>query len=204
MAVVKQRYIGVEEFLKLTERVPGGSLLELVAGEVRWHDGTPFEPGEGETQAMCKPTLGHGEIVMWLSIIIGSYVYENDLGRITGGDAGFIFEREEGRRNTVRGLDLAFISKRRAPQPLPFNLGDFAPDLAIEVISPGNQADDIHRKVRQLLKAGTALIWLIYPDTRTVAVHTPTGAVTLEETDTLAGGEVLPGFAIPVSDIFPK
>ena len=204
MAVVKQRYIGVEEFLKLTERVPGGSLLELVAGEVRWHDGTPFEPGEGETPAMCKPTGEHGEIEAWLSIIIGSYVYENDLGRIVTGETGFILERRADERDTVRGLDLAFISKRKAPQPLPATLIDFAPDLAIEVISPGNQADDIRRKVRQLLKAGTALVWLIYPDTRTVAVHTPAGAVTLEETDTLAGGEVLPGFAIPVSDIFPK
>ena len=78
------------------------------------------------------------------------------------------------------------------------------PDLVAEIISPSNSAQDIHQKIRQLSEAGTALIWIIYPESRTVAIHTPSGATTLEESDTLTGGEVLAGFEVQVADIFPS
>ena len=61
----------------------------------------------------------------------------------------------------------------------------------------------MHRKIRQLLTAGTSLVWVVHPETRTVEVHTRSGAVTLEADDTLDGGEVLAGFEIPVREIFP-
>jgi len=65
-------------------------------------------------------------------------------------------------------------------------------------------AIDINKKIRQLLKAGTSLVWVVYAETRTVIVHTKSGAITLEESDVLSGGEVLPGFDIRVGDIFPE
>ena len=73
----------------------------------------------------------------------------------------------------------------------------------MEVISPSNEAADIHHKIRQLLAAGTTLVWIVYPRTRTVEVHTRSGAATLESDDILSGGDVLPGFEIPVREIFP-
>jgi len=80
---------------------------------------------------------------------------------------------------------------------------EIGPDLAVEVISPNNKAGDIHLKVLQLLNAGTRLVWLVYPENRTVVAHTTEGATTLHEDDTLSGGDVLPGFEITVGDIFP-
>ena len=185
----EKQYISAEEFLELVNQPQyQDRRLDLV---------------EGEIIEMPKPTVGHGEIVIWLSTKIASYVYENDLGRVTGGDAGFVVRRNPAGRATVRGLDIAFISKAKAPNPLPRGWVEIPPDLAVEVISPGNQAGDIHKKVRELLKAGTPLIWLVYAETRTVVVHTAASAVTYEESDTLSGGDALPGFEVRVGDIFP-
>ena len=80
---------------------------------------------------------------------------------------------------------------------------EVAPDLAVEVISPSNEAADTRLKIRQLLDAGTALVWIVYPDLRIVDAHTQDGATTLNEEDTLSGGDVLLGFEIPVREIFP-
>ena len=185
----EKQYISVEEFLELAQRPEyQDRRLELV---------------EGKIVEMSKPTVGHGEIVGRLYMKIASYVDENDLGRVTVGDAGFVVGRNPAGRNTVRGLDIAFISKAKAPNPLPFKLFELAPDLAVEVISPGNSADDIHDKVHELLKMGTPLIWLVHSRARAVVVHTSASAVTYEESDTLSGGDVLPGFEVRVGDIFP-
>lgn len=83
------------------------------------------------------------------------------------------------------------------------HLLEVAPDLAVEVISPCNEAADIHRKIRQLLAAGTTLVWIVYPATRTVEVHTHSGAAALERAAILKGGDVLPGFEVAVHEIFP-
>ena len=100
-------------------------------------------------------------------------------------------------------MDIAFIRGANAPKVLPDRLVEVAPDLAVEVISPSNEAADTHRKIRQLFAAGTTLVWIVYPNMQIVDVHTRAGATTLEADDTLSGGDVLPGFEIPVREIFP-
>ncbi|MCY4063480.1 MAG: Uma2 family endonuclease [Chloroflexi bacterium] len=158
---------------------------------------------EGEIVEMSKPSGLHGQITFLLSLKIGNYVVDNGLGIVTAADTGFILERNPDGRDTVRGLDIAFISSANAPAVLPDQLVVVAPDLAVEVISPSNEAEDIHHKIRQLLAAGTALVWIVYPRTRTVEVHSHSGSATLESGDFLSGGDVLPGFEIPVREIFP-
>ncbi|MYD11108.1 MAG: Uma2 family endonuclease [Chloroflexi bacterium] len=158
---------------------------------------------EGEIIEMPLPNAEHGEILAILTIKIGQHVLEGDLGRVATGDTGFILERNPSGRDTVRGMDLAFINKSKAPAPLPNTFLEYAPDFAVEVISPSNDAADIRLKIRQLLDAGTALVWIVHPETRTVEVHTRSGATTLEEGDALSGGDVLPGFEITVREIFP-
>ena len=159
---------------------------------------------EGALVEKPKPTAGHGEIISWLNIQIGGFVIKNDLGRICSGDAGFVLERNPAGRDTIRGLDFAFIDKARAPGPLEFAWYELGPDLAVEVISPNNKAGDTHLKVMQLLNAGTRLVWLVYPESRTVVVHTADGATTLREDDSLDGGDVLPGFELRVGEVFPS
>lgn len=158
---------------------------------------------EGVLVEMPRPTRMHGVVAARLTRTIANYVDEKDLGEVTSGDPGFVLERNAYGRDTVRGLDIAFVSKSRVPDPPDFSWYEIGPDLAVEVISPNNKASDTHLKVTQLLNAGTRLIWLVHPLTRSVEAHTPDGAITLREDETLSGGDVLPGFEMRVGDIFP-
>ncbi len=187
--VMERQVISAEGFLKIVGSPEyGDRIVELV---------------EGEIVKMPKPTGLHGQITFLLSLKIGNYVVDNRLGVVTASETGFVLERNPDGRDTVRGLDIAFIRGARVPAALPDQLLDMAPDLAVEVISPSNDAADIHHKIRQLLAAGTALVWIVYPSTRTVDVHSQSGATTLEGDDTLSGRDVLPGLEIPVREIFP-
>ncbi len=186
---MERQYISADGFLKIVGSPEyGDRIVELVAGEI---------------VEMPLPNGEHGEVLAILTIKIGNHVLENDLGRIATGDTGFILERNPGGRDTVRGMDLAFVSRSKSPAPLPNSFVEFAPDLAVEVISPSNEAADIRLKIWQLLDAGTTLIWIVYPELQIVDVHTRDSVATLNAADTLSGGEVLPGFEIPVHEIFP-
>lgn len=158
---------------------------------------------EGEIVEMSKPSGLHGQIAMRLGAKLFNYAEDKGLGIVTAADTGFLLERNLDAGDSVRGLDVAFIRGAKVPRALPDKLINVAPDLAAEVISPSNEAEDIHHKIRQLLAAGTILVWIVYPRTRTVEVHTNAGAVTLEVDDMLSGGDVLPGFELPVREIFP-
>ena len=187
---VKERIISAERFFELMEQPEYlDRVIELV---------------EGELLEMSKPTRIHGVVVARMTMKIAIHVDQNGLGEVTSGDAGFILERSDSGRDTVRGLDIAFVSQARVTEPPDFSWYEFGPDLAVEVISPSNKTSDTHLKTMQLLNAGTRLVWLVYPESRTVVAHTADGAVTLHEDDTLSGGDVLPGFQLPVSDIFPS
>ena len=158
---------------------------------------------EGVIVDMPKPKRIHGVVVAELTFRLTGYVKENNLGEVTSGDPGFVLERTDYGRDTVRGLDIAFISLDRLSTPPDDNWYELGPDLAVEVISPSNKAVDLHLKVTQLLNAGARLVWLVYPQNRTVVAHTAERAVTLTESDSLTGGDVLPGFELRVGEIFP-
>ena len=187
---VKERNISAERFFELMEQPEYlDRVIELV---------------EGELIEMSKPTRIHGVVAARLTMKIAIHVDEKDLGELSSGDAGFVLERNSSGRDTVRGLDIAFVSKSRVPVPPDFTWYEMGPDLAVEVISPNNKTSDTHLKVMQLLNAGARLVWLIYPESRTVVAHTARGAITLHEHDALSGGDALPGFELPVGDIFPN
>lgn len=87
--------------------------------------------------------------------------------------------------------------------PLPAAL-ETAPSIAVEVISPNEPAVRVETKVREYLEAGVRLVWVVYPETRSVHVYRPGGsAAYLGPEDTLTGEDVLPGFAVPVASLFP-
>ena len=143
----------------------------------------------------------HGEIVINLGIVVGNFVKPRRLGRLAGSDAGVWLERDP---DTVREPDLAFISS----QKLPLNVRnpgyyEVVPDLVVEVASPSDSRREVNDKAQMWLRNGVRLTWVVHPDTRTIDVHPEDGSVsTLTENDTLDGGEVLPGFTCPVSEIF--
>lgn len=159
---------------------------------------------EGEIVAMPFNNSLHGWIVIFLGGKLSLFVAQNKLGLVTGADAGFVLERNPDGRDTVRGLDIAFISRAKAPVALPTTWLDVVPDLVVEVMSPSNTVSDTNLKIDQLLRAGCPQVWIVHPDLRRVDVHSAAGIQIYREDDTLSAPDILPGFEIAVSDIFPK
>jgi Uma2 family endonuclease len=143
-----------------------------------------------------------GALALWLSYHLQDYLNENDLGQIAGADAPHRLAAR-----LVRLPDIAFILWERLPEDdeeIPA-IPDLAPDLAVEVISPSNTAKEMARKRREYFKAGTSLVWQVYPKTKTVEVYTsPPKFRTLEIDDTLDGGTLLPGFRLPLRTLFTR
>jgi Uma2 family endonuclease len=135
---------------------------------------------------------------------IEMYLLQNDVGATFGADSTM---RLLGKQ--VRLPDVLFVRWEKLPdrcypdEPIP----DLAPDLAVEVLSEGNTPGEMERKRREYFLAGTSLVWLVDPKTRGVTVFTPTNAeegTTLSEADALDGGDVLPGFRLPVATVFRR
>ena len=109
----------------------------------------------------------------------------------------------------VRIPDASFIRKAQFPggriagTPIP----NIHPDLAVEVLSPSNTDEEMDEKLQDYFASGTALVWLVEPDTRSVLVLTGpdrTTGIRLTVADTLDGGTVLPGFRLPVATLFAE
>ncbi|MBF6595925.1 MAG: Uma2 family endonuclease [Thermaceae bacterium] len=78
--------------------------------------------------------------------------------------------------DTVRGPDVSFMRQERIPESgIPEAFWNLAPDLAVEVVSPSETADEIWEKISDYLAAGTPLVWVIYPRSKQAVVHTPDG-----------------------------
>ncbi|MDQ1557424.1 MAG: hypothetical protein QOD32_484 [Pyrinomonadaceae bacterium] len=138
---------------------------------------------------------------MRLAIPLGKFVAENKLGEVYAAETGFKLKTNP---DTVRAPDVSFIRQERVEQ-----VGDTegfwpgAPDLAVEVNSPGDRIGEVEEKVQAWLNAGARLVWVVSPKLRVVTVCRSLNDIeTLTEKDTLDGGEVVPGFRFPVAELF--
>ncbi len=164
----------------------GNRLCELV-------DGTLVEKVMGFEES---------RLAIELAYRIKSFLDQHDLGICVGADGMMRIAH-----GLVRIPDVAFITWDRLPnrespqEPIP----DLAPDLAVEVLSPGNTKGEMTRKVREYFEAGVSLVWLIDPRKRTAQVFSP-GAkpVLLQADQSLDGGDALPGFTVLLSDLFDQ
>lgn len=188
--VLEKQFVSAEEYLEIVEQPD--------------YDNRKVELVEGDIVDMPLPNPIHAAILATLATKLNIFVTECESGRVLVGDVPFVLKRNAEGRDTLRGLDIAYISEERLPGKLPRSPLHVAPDLAVEIISPSNKAEDIEKKIEQLLDAGTTLIWIVYPDLQHVVVHTNDGAFKLRDSDALTGGDILPGFEVRVSDIFPS
>jgi Uma2 family endonuclease len=185
---LKEHYLSVEEFWALA------SSPEYAERNIELVEGVIVEMGHTGGE--------HAELMAELSGLLRDFVRPRRLGRIAAGDAAFVVQRNANRRDTVRGIDVAFVAMERAPEGLPKGVIPFAPDVAIEIVSPGNDAADMHKKVMQLLAAGTKLVLLVYPTSQTVVAHTSDGARTYTLDESIDFGDALPGFVLAVREVF--
>lgn len=133
-----------------------------------------------------------------VAYLVGDFAEQHQSGYVFAGNA--LFELGAA---TVRLPDAAFIAFPYAFDETRYTIPT-PPDLAIEVIAPGDSAEYIIDKLTNYLEAGARLVWLIYPMLKIVMSFTPSQGQFLMEGDTLDGGDVLPGFAVPVRELFPK
>ena len=174
-----------DEYFARTQRTHEFS--ELVRGEVR-----PMSPAGGR----------HGVISVTLVVALTRYLEDHPIGRVFGDNAGFRLPIPDTEDETVRSPDAAFVSFERLPD-IPVGFMPVAPELAVEVLSPGDTVRDLDERMDDYFAAGTRAVWVVDPDRRTVAVHSSTGPTRrLRERDTLDGADVLPGFTMPVRELF--
>lgn len=164
-------------------------------------EGLRLELVRGEMRAMPPAFGDHGSAAMRLGVYLGQYILSHNLGEVFAAESGFLLARNP---DTVRAPDFAFIQvSRAAPETTAANWIPVMPDLVVEVVSSGDRSLEVAEKVRMWLDAGVRLVWVVYPTRRAVDEHRPQQApLTLTASDQLDGGEVVPGFTLPVAKIF--
>ena len=178
-----------------TQLMTADELLKLPRGRFR------YELIKGELITMSPAGSEHGAIVVNLTVLLGQHVKANMLGIVFGAETGFKIAENP---DTVLAPDVAFISREHVPESgIPKKYWSGAPDLAVEVLSPGDTTREVEKKVDEWLAAGARLVWTVNPGRKSVTVHrAPKDSFTVSENDELDGEDVVPGFRCRVSDIF--
>ncbi len=141
----------------------------------------------------------HGRVVAQLLFLLKQHLVLEPVGQVVT-EVGFTLASQP---DTLRGPDVAFVRRERFPASVERGFFRGHPDVAIEVRSPDERPSEMREKVAEYLSAGVSAVVVVEPDDRTVTCHRP-GAetVALRADDALDLGDVIPGFACRVSEIF--
>lgn len=147
-----------------------------------------------------EPTgFRHGAVSARLTRLLTDHVDAHHLGCVLAAETGFQLATAP---DTVRAPDVAFVSRERLPDPEPAGYAALAPDLVVEVLSPGDRPGETLAKVGDWLNAGTRLVWIVDPVRRQAHVYRQDGSEALrDETQALDGEDVVPGFTCPLEAI---
>jgi len=178
--------------MSTTTRLSFDEFLKMQESE----DGICYELDEGELRGAPSPTIEHNEIRYRIHRALRDFSRTHHLGYVTG-ETDFLLSPD-----TVRRPDVAFITTahlqhidvKRSPV-------EGAPALAVEVISPGNYAQDMFKKIHQYLGAGSEVVWVVYPSMKVIAVHDHTGVHEFKQ-GFLEAEKLLAGFKLSLAEIF--
>jgi Uma2 family endonuclease len=164
-------------------------------------DGFRYELIDGELRKMAPAGSEHGRVVLKVTIPLGQFVEANDLGVVFAAETGF---RLRANPDTVRAPDAAFVTKERSERAGKVTgYWPGAPDLAIEVLSPGDRFSEVEEKVFDWLDAGTRLVIVVDPRKRTATAYRSRASIRVyTDTETLDAGDVVPGWTFPVARAF--
>lgn len=182
MIAITARLLTAEEFAAL----PAGPLRrELVQGKV--------------VETMPPGGL-HGIIAARIAAALVQWSAHGDYG-LVGVESGFVLARDP---DTVRAPDVYYVRRERLPTgEAEEGFWTITPDLAVEIVSPSDTAEELHACVRDYLTAGSAAVWVVYPRSRTLVAHTPDGlARTFGPDSALESPDLLPGLRLEVSELF--
>lgn len=176
-----ERSITLEEFLALPE------------------DGYRHEVSRGRLIREPQPGDEHGQICAEIAGILRDYLKEHPIGRIRV-NSGVLLSREP---PTVRGPDVSFVLASRLAYGTADPFLNGAPDLAVEVVSPSNRAAELLEKIAEYFAGEAKVVWVVYPRTKSIAVHLANGEVSIVAGDAaLTAPDVLPGFSVPAYVVF--
>ena len=155
--------------------------------------------GQWKEKAMGMEASVVGARLMYL---LQAHVIPNSLGHVINAECGYQIFADHPTR--IRKPDGSFVARGKLPDEKPFRgHSKVPPDLAFEVVSPNDFAEEINERVLDFLGAGVRLMWVVYPSTRTMHVFRPGGgAAHLAASDQLSGEDVVPGFSCRVADVF--
>ena len=180
---------------------PPGTATEKDVIEAESRTGRICELIDG---VLVEKTIGYLESMLAAVVIrlLGNFLEKHDLGIVLGADGTLRILP-----NQVRIPDVCFIrwsqfpNRELPPEPIPA----LAPDLAVEVLAKGNTEGEMQRKLHDYFTAGVQLVWYIDPRTQTAKAYSAEDrCLELTEEDSLSGEPVLPGFELPLKDLFAK
>jgi Uma2 family endonuclease len=177
-----------------------GTATEQDVIDVERRTGVPAELVDG---VLVEKTVGYKESLLAAELImrLKQFVGPRKLGLVLG-EAGTVRILP----GQVRIPDVCFIRRDQFPAKLPdVAIPRVAPDLAVEILSEGNTEGEMQRKLHDYFAAGVRLVWYIDPRARTARVYTaPDACTVLDESASLSGGEVLPGFELSLRELFAE
>lgn len=164
-------------------------------------DGNRHELVRGELRQMPPAGNIHGRIVVRITWRLAQYVEENELGVVYAAETGFKLASNP---DTVRAPDTAFVSREQVEAAGHVEgYWPGAPDLAVEVISPGDTHSEVTEKALDWLDSGCRAVWVVDPRRRTITVYRSRDDIRiLTAEDRLEDHEVVKGFTVAVADIF--
>ena len=178
-----------------TTKITAEQLLQMP------RDGFRYELLRGELHQIAPAGDEHGELAMVAGGHLWQHVKTYDLGRVHAAETGFILSRNP---DTVRAPDAASVSQQRIDETGPVSgYRPGPPDLAVEVISPNDTYSYVDDKVIEWLEAGTRMVVVVNPRRQTVTVYRSlSDIVILTKDDVLDGGDVVPGWSLPLGELF--
>ena len=183
MATAKNKLLTAEDLLCLSSQGVKGELIRGV---------------------LCKTVsagMEHSFIAGNILSAFHGHVRPRRLGRVGGTDGGVLIQRSP---DTVREPDIFFVSAEKLPLDIRVQgYLEVVPELVVEIVSPSDAERDVREKIAMWLDHGVSMALEVRPSERAVTVHRPGApALTLNGDDVLDCGDVLPGFSLPLSEIF--
>ena len=164
-------------------------------------DGKRRELARGVVRVVSPSGWEHSAIGLRLARLLAAWTDARGLGIVTGADGGYVLRRNP---DTLYAPDVGFVRAARVPQGAARKVFfDGAPDLAAEILSPTDTWTGVMQKVDDYLAAGAGMVLVVDPERQRVHVFAPGVALAvLQEDDTLEGADVVPGWRLPLRELF--